>query len=212
MDKLITTNNGGIPYVNDDLRWLLGQASNQGVYQALQSHLLAFGTDYIVQGCTESGGTVAEGWVMLNSELLKVESHTWGSGGYFEKVITYDTTGDKTTRSGSSIQTYQENRATATAVAGTLLYTGIRYENICYRNKSVSKTGISGDVAYTLEQDVDVVYCSNYTGGRVTPITLPLTANFINKKVIFLNLQGNHGSIPLSDFINLTIPTSHFLN
>jgi hypothetical protein len=203
----------GYPYVNNDLRWLLGQSSNQGVYQSLQSHLLAFGTDYIIQGCTEGGGTIAEGWVMLNSELLKVDSHTWGAGGYFEKVTTYDSTGNKTTRSGSSIQTYQKNRATATAVAGTLLYTGNRYKDVIrLANYTVTEQdAVGGSFTYILEDTVSTILTKNYAGGSVG-ILLPLNNRFSNKRVTIVHLEGNAGGCSFSDITNLTIPSSHFLN
>jgi len=131
MNKFITTDLGGLPHTLDDIRWYLGQNTTPaGVYQAIESFLLAFGTDFIVQGCTESGGTIAEGWVFLDSELVKVDSHTWLNNGYFVKNSTWDATGSKTFQDSSTNDTYQKNRAAATAVSGTLVYTGDRLEDV----------------------------------------------------------------------------------
>jgi hypothetical protein len=127
MNKLITTNNGGMPVVLNDLRWLLGQATsgNAGIYQALNDILLAWGTDFIIYGCTSSGSpyptAVTEGWIMLNSEILKVDAQvvTYPNT-FYTKVTTYDTTGNKSFESGTTVSTYQVNRGVPTASSGTL--------------------------------------------------------------------------------------------
>jgi hypothetical protein len=68
----------------------------------------------IISGCIENGGTISEGLVVLDGELLKVDSHT-KSGTYFEKVTVSDLP-----------------RATVTAASGNLKFddnsfkTGVR--------------------------------------------------------------------------------------
>lgn len=123
MDKFITTDNGGLPFVLDDLRWILGQsASNGGLYNALQDILRGFGQNFIVQGCdSTSFPNITEGWILLSGELLKVDAHT-ATGAYFSKNIIYDATGDKTFQNGASYKTYEKNRAICDSSSGLLRY------------------------------------------------------------------------------------------
>lgn len=127
MNKLITTYNGGMPIVLDDVRW------NDDAYRAAFNGILkAFGTDFIVQGCVYSAidDSVTAGYIMLNGELLQVDAHTKTGAGYYQKVTTYNAAGTKTFRNASINDTYQQNRGLATAASGTLLYNGIRLEDI----------------------------------------------------------------------------------
>ena len=131
MNRLITTSVGGFPKVLDDLRWFLGQAiGNQGIYQALNNLLRLFGDNFIVQGATLPGdGTILEGWVMLDGELLKVDLHSPGADTFFTKVTTFDPAGDKKAQNGSDIQAYQINRAVVNAGSGNLPLAGVRFED-----------------------------------------------------------------------------------
>lgn len=132
-DRLITTGNGGHPWVLNDFRWALGQiaAGNQGIYQAINNMLRGFGDNFIVQGVVASGTTpniaITEGWIMLAGELLKVDAQTGidtTSEDSFTKVTTNDTTGAKTYLNGATVQTYQKNRGVVDSLAGTLDYNG----------------------------------------------------------------------------------------
>lgn len=131
MDKLITpVPSNGFPLNNDDIKFFLGVGSySAGVYQALESILSIFGTDFIISGCVVSGSSISEGWIMLDSELIKVDAHT-STDNYFEKVITYNSDGNKQTQLGGLEDSYQQNRATATASSGTLTITGDKGEDI----------------------------------------------------------------------------------
>ena len=122
MDKFITTDNGGHPRVLDDLRWFLGQSSSDaGLYHYLQDFLKNFGDNFAVYGATYDGaGNISAGWVMLDGELLKVDAHTTSGNGYFEKVTTYDNSGQKIFQNGGTVDTYQKNRAIAQAASGNL--------------------------------------------------------------------------------------------
>jgi len=121
MDKFIKTDTGGLPLRLDDLIWEQGEldASNFGIYQALQAELLAYGTDYIVEGCVYSAPNITAGWIMLGSELLRVDAHA-GTDDFFAKVSTFDARGDKTFKDASSQSTYQVNRGVLNAASGTL--------------------------------------------------------------------------------------------
>jgi hypothetical protein len=131
MNKFITTNNGGIPVVLDDLRWLLGQATsgNAGIYQLLTDMLLPYGTDFVISGCVATGTpyptALSEGWIMLNSEILKVDAQVIAYPNYFYiKSSAYDSSGAKTTESGTTINTYFKPRALANRSIGTLTAAG----------------------------------------------------------------------------------------
>jgi len=131
MDKFIKTDTGGLPLRLDDLIWEQGEldANNFGIYQALQAELLAYGTDYIVEGCVYSAPNITAGWIMLASELLRVDAHA-GSDNYFAKVSTFDARGDKTFKDASSQSTYQVNRGVLNAASGTLnVTTALRLED-----------------------------------------------------------------------------------
>jgi len=128
MNKLITTNNGGMPFELDDLRWFLGQsASDAGIYQALNNMLGYFGAgtqpNFVINGATGSSSgndvIVTSGWVYLNGEILYCEGGTATNGNlasdsrvYLTKSTTYDSTGNESFRSGTAYDTYQKNRAT----------------------------------------------------------------------------------------------------
>lgn len=127
MDKYINTSNGGIPYVNNDHRW-----SDESIRNFINTHLSDFavtigsnGNFYLSGVAITTGGsdyTVTSGYVYINGEILKVDGGTYplliGANEYrFIAVQSYDTTGAKTTRSGSSINTYSKRRAVPTAYA-----------------------------------------------------------------------------------------------
>lgn len=121
MDKFKKTDTGGLPLKLDDFIWEQGEldASNFGMYQAMQAELLAYGTDYIVEGCTYSVPNITAGWIMLAGELLRVSAHA-GSDNYFTKVTTFDSRGNKTFKDASSNSTYEVNRGVLNAASGSL--------------------------------------------------------------------------------------------
>jgi hypothetical protein len=128
MDKFINTSNGGIPYVNNDHRW-----SDESIRDFLNKLLSDFGVtiadndNFIISGVAvthPSTWSVTEGYVWINNEILKVDAGTYATltppqEWRWIAVTSYDTTGNKTTRSGSSIQTYEKRRAVPTAYLTT---------------------------------------------------------------------------------------------
>ena len=129
MDKLITTSNGGIPFVNDDHRWS-DESIRDFINNQLSDFAITIGTNgnFYLSGAgitynpPTSEYTIDDGYVYINGEILKVDT------GIYNRVIapseyriivveTYDTTGDKTTRSGSSLSTYRKRRAVPTVHA-----------------------------------------------------------------------------------------------
>jgi len=131
MDKFINTSNGGIPLVNNDFRW-----SDDSIRDFIDNHLSDFAVTIADNGNFYLSGvnitysapdyTIAEGYVYIDGEIVKVDAQGCRSTSLlpgqefrFEVVETYDTTGDKTTRSGSSISTYRKRRAVPTIVTST---------------------------------------------------------------------------------------------
>jgi len=120
MNKLVSFTGGKPDFNIDDLLW-----NDESQYLSIQglckSH---FGDNAVVYGCGISGGNVSAGYIMLDGELLRVDSHAL-TDTYFDKVITYDAGGDVTFNDGVARQTWQQNRATLTASSGNLEHTGV---------------------------------------------------------------------------------------
>ena len=164
MNYYKTSENGGIPFVNDDHRW-----SDDSIRDYIDNHLsdlaVTIGTNgnFYLSGAeiTFNGGTgkytIADGYVYINGEILKVDT------GIYNLVIapneyriiaveTYDTTGDKTTRSGSAISTYRKRRAVPTVYAIADAWTDdmLAFDLIADQERPQEKIDkLLGDVSYT---------------------------------------------------------------
>lgn len=190
MDKYINTSNGGIPYVNNDHRW-----SDESIRDFIDNHLSDFavtigsnGNFYLSGVSITFGGsnyTVTSGYVYINGEILKVDGGTYPlllapSEYRFVAVQTYDTTGDKTTRSGSSINTYSKRRAVPTVYQSTDAWTSDMLifslnnnqerlqEKLAY-NIGISKQYTNGDLTTTLTRIGNVVH-AKVTASSTTDI------------------------------------------
>lgn len=152
MDKLKTTDLGGFPFVLNDIRQFLGRLTspaNHGIYQAFNNILGGFGTDFIVQGCVLSGSTgafsITEGWILLNSELIKVDAQgpfDEAVNGTFTKLTTFDSRGNKEFLNGSIADTYEKNRGVISGLAGTLDFNGNTFFGLSNQASSLPDTGI----------------------------------------------------------------------
>lgn len=157
MDQLISSGGGGFPYKLDDIRF-----TDDSYRDAFNNLLLAWGTDFIVSGCDVISYNVSAGYIMLNGELLKVDSHTIQGAGFFQKQTTYDPNGLKDFKNGNVNNTYQKNRGIAIANSGTLSVNGIRLTEL------ISITNI------------------------INTVTTSITGTTVNKvPVIGANLSGN---------------------
>lgn len=127
MNNFKTTDNGGLPFVLDDFRWI-----DAGYREAFKGIMSAYGvadsTAVIISGCarTVASGTVtiAEGFVSLGGEICYVPLHTYAepSGGqveYFDLIVTYDPLGNKPFQSTVNYNTY-EKRACKITVASSV--------------------------------------------------------------------------------------------
>jgi hypothetical protein len=115
LNRFIVDNLGGLPLKLDDFRFF-----DTAYRDAFNNTLIGFGTDFIVDGCTVSGGLVSAGYIMLNGELLKVDQHLLQGNGFFQKLTTFDPNGYKAFKDGPSYNTYEVNRGIAIANSGTL--------------------------------------------------------------------------------------------
>lgn len=156
MDKLnIPGTTNGIPFNWDDIEFFLGQGSySAGVYSFLTSFFSYYGSDFIIVGCEASGGgtIIAEGYVFLNNEIIKVDAHT-STNTYYEKVTSYNADGNKQTQLSGTADIYQENRATATAASGTLTKTSTRFETILKNTLDVNRKIVN---IGTWDMDTDI--------------------------------------------------------
>lgn len=118
MDKLITTNNGGMPFDLDDLRWI-----EQGVAASFKALAKAMNlnneTGFRLWGATvtDAGGSynISAGAIFAFDEIWLVDAHSLtklaGSGSYYWKqVITHDVSGFETFESAATVDTYQVRR------------------------------------------------------------------------------------------------------
>lgn len=186
MNKLIATETGGIPDVWDDLEFFLGQNAfaDAGIYQAMQAYLSKFGTDFIISGCEVSGSSIAEGWIFLAGEILKVDAHT-KTNDYYQKVTTYHPLGDVQTQTGNPVQKYQMNRGVCSASSG-LLYNGPRMK----RDQIVT---ISAAGVTTVANNVCYIVL-NPAGSGVYSINLPNVP--VGEKIrMYISSSSHTGSI-----------------
>lgn len=129
MDYLKVTDTGGIPYNNDDFTWL-ENAPRDAIFGLFADLAVGTNTNFIISGCVATldpgvDVSVTAGYIFLNGEVLEVEAQTVADSGTVDlyaygKVTTYDTSGDKTTKDGGSISTYQKNRGVITAISGSV--------------------------------------------------------------------------------------------
>jgi len=117
MNKLDTSNNGGMPIELDDLEWL-----DDGYRDAWIGLMSQFGitpeTSFILSGCvvTISGSiyTTTAGYICLNGEILKVDAHSVNvSLTHTAKWIveeTYDAAGNEQFFDATTQDTYQKRR------------------------------------------------------------------------------------------------------
>jgi hypothetical protein len=174
MNKLITNFNGGEPIYLDDIRW------NDEAYRAAITSIvsgLCGGIDCIIQGCELVSSTIGVGYVFLSGEILQVDSHT-KTNTYFTKITTYDELVNSpaystTFKDGSTHNTHQINRATATGATGTLAYNGATLLSLINKTSKDAIDLINGttipNLHTTISSESRGVYTDNniYLGTRI---------------------------------------------
>ena len=172
MNSLLVLVAGGFPYKLDDIRFV-----DDSYRDAFNNLLLAWGTDFIVSGCEVISYTVSAGYIMLNGELLKVDSHTVQGAGFFQKQTTYDPNGLKNFKNGNVNNTYQKNRGIAIANSGTLSVNGIRLDELVSINNIIND--VTNSITGTTINKVPVIG-ANLSGN--TFITTDSNKRLISRK------------------------------
>ena len=121
MNKLITSPNGGFPWVLDDFRFENEQTRDafhklcQGLVGSITGDAIVVGVDITGSGSTLN---VSAGYLIVAGELVRVDAHTVSNielgGDYYHVTIT-DTdlaAGTKTMSDGSTHEAYTSRRAT----------------------------------------------------------------------------------------------------
>ena len=122
MNKLITTDTGGFPYVLDDIRW--EQDAYRGSFEALAKMIRESGTsDSILWGCEVTDNTttfdVAAGAVIIDGEIHQVAAVTGLTKAASQTLYiaastaSYDAAGLKTFQDAATHNTYNIRKATA---------------------------------------------------------------------------------------------------
>lgn len=118
MNKLKTTQNGGFPFVLDDLKWM-DDSYREGIAGILSAFELNPNDTIILSGCvkTSSGTTVTvtEGFLFLNREILYFPGGNLTlnhpASVYFDLDVAYDSSGNKLFEDATTNQTYEVRRA-----------------------------------------------------------------------------------------------------
>lgn len=132
MNRLKTNIDGGFPLRLDDFRWT--EEANKEALTGLVRALIGSEDGAKLYGCvvvdTEQGDiwTCSEGFIYMNDEIFYVAEQSIENTGtlWFEELVTYDASGNKTFEDASTNDTYEIRRAQlatgASAPADTLAY------------------------------------------------------------------------------------------
>lgn len=123
MNKLITTDTGGFPYVLDDIRW--EQSAYREALNDIVKGIVASGTtDFVLWGCNITDNTtnfdVSEGAIVFDGEIYHLAAATNLTKVALQYLIfkpstgTYDSNGLKTFQDAATHDTYEKRFATAT--------------------------------------------------------------------------------------------------
>lgn len=148
MNRLVTTDNGGFPFVLDDLRWVLS-TDDAGLIEAFSSMLRSISENMILDGCVfsgdiESSGAITAGWIMLDGEIIKVDAQSGlvEPNIYFNKVDTFDSAGNKQFEDATFHDTYKKTRGVITSTVSNLQYNGSTLSQLIFRQATPTQTGM----------------------------------------------------------------------
>lgn len=206
MDKLVLTDTGGFPLKLDDLLWMDGRldSANKGMYDAIQADLLAYGTDYIVEGCTYGAPNITAGWIMLDSELMRVDAHA-GTDDFFVRTVTFDARGDKTFKDSGVNNTYEKIRGVLSGASGSLdINAALRLEDKIIQLLATSAQQFAVG-------NIPSLPASKTTSGTFDPARLPAaTTTAIGAAELATQTEVNTGTDPARIVTPLTLRTTTF--
>lgn len=221
--KLLFT--GGEPDVRLDHIYIDAEANRPALHAMLESFAVGANPNFIIQGCIVVVGgvaptntwSVAAGYIYLNDEIVQVDSDSgvFDSGTQvlaYDKVVSYNSDGDKTFIDGNPRQTWQENRGVITAqssVSATEL-DAINGEQMDNKIKRYIAGGIESftNQNATIANDTRFV---NYTlnGPSVWTLTIPDAddENVYNNTLI-INMIKQQGVLDIEQADTTTIISS----
>lgn len=126
MNKFITTDTGGLPYVLDDIRWV-EDSNREGIADIVKGIADSGTTDFILWGCNITDNTtyfdVSEGAIVFDGEIYHLAATTNLTKVSLQYLIfkpstgTYDSDGLKTFQDAATHDTYEIRIATASISA-----------------------------------------------------------------------------------------------
>lgn len=199
MNKLITTDIGGFPFVLDDIRFE-SDATIDAFKGMLSSWGLAEDESYILSGAAITDGganwNVAEGYISIEGEVLFIPAHSvikagGGQATYWVINKSFDPAGLKTFEAGGSFNTYQ-TRVAELITSGTIpaLYTDLNAKTIteAISEKVADTLGVYETIDLNGTAALNGNAASDGTGAvvNVTGFAKPnsfLKTNIIGKKI-----------------------------
>jgi len=207
MNKFITTNNGGLPYVLDDIRFEQ-DAVREAFLGLVNSWGVANEESYILNGCEITVGAtidITAGHVVIQGEIYKVLAQSItatvppGEELVFEVVTSFDPAGNKTFDSGATFDTYENRRAQlAYQTIGASNFKALTAPTI--HRKIFEKTQQFEGVWQTIDLDgsTDVVQIDG-SNNEIAPNGTPQTGSFLK-----YNIKGKRVHVAFNIF-NISI-------
>ena len=205
---------GGEPDVRLDQILVDPEANRPAMFAMLESFAVGTHPNFIISGCVVSVGGAAPnntwsmtaGYIYLNDEILQVETD---SGNFdsdteflaFDKVVTYNSDGDKTFIDATPRQTWQENRGVIT-VQGSIATNELDAINGEHINDKIERYVAGGvetadSANVTLANDTQyLIFTAN--GPASWDIVVPdPDDNFVFNKLIFIDIRWTQGDVSI---------------
>lgn len=220
MKKLVTNNNGGFPFVLDDIRWM-----NQGINESINALVSPYLEFSDVSGLIQLSGfkttvntpsplnqTIGSGYIFINDEIYfcsGLAAHNVVSGKeYRVKILTeYDELGDKLFQSGVRHDTYANRyveliyEASASPTAGSFAFPTKSVMDAIYENihpdlvNELLYNSFIGSQSFSLYGYKDYSGVKHLSGSNIVSNTgsanfLPLGFRPLNDMIITVPLKG----------------------
>lgn len=195
MNKFITTDNGGLPIVLDDFRFIDDSVRN-AFFGLATSWGLTNEDSYILNGCVITVGAtidVTSGYVVILGEIYKVRAHSITatvpslSELVFAPLIAFGSAGNKTFDSGGTFDTYELRTAEmAYQTIATTNFKAFVAKTIHEKIAEASAPYLGAWTTIDLNGSPDVVQnsSSSGTGTSTTPILAPVSGDYLMYNII----------------------------
>lgn len=210
MNRLKTNIDGGFPLRLDDFRWT--EEANKEALTGLVRALIGSEDGAKLYGCvvvdTEQGDvwTCSDGFIYMNDEIFYVAEQSIVNTGtlWFEELITYDASGNKTFEDASTNDTYEIRRAQlatgASAPANTLAYNAPNVQKLMNGGRWQSMS-----LAFLVTSDPA-------DGGAIGSITGTMRYRALGSTLICcvdLNVTTYYSDGNAPESLRIAIPTPH---